>query len=184
MTVKYPKPLNRPSAPAIRVTGAAAALLSGMVAGIHAESRTAWVNHRIEGLRLLCDYYDIPWGGSSHDPFFELACKLAEDHVPYFKQRKPRSKAWDLKAQTQLVLDVWDMQELGRKYPRRFANSRSVRGACEALYRQGKYKQKGLEQRYKEACRDLVLRYSRKRLGDPRWRELLVNLAKGAEGKK
>jgi hypothetical protein len=147
---------------------------------MEATSRMARRNYRAKGLHLLCKYYGIDWDGKPEDVFFELAYRLAEDNVPYFQEQKPRSRTWNLTAQARLVLDVWDVREKAKKSPRRFAKVRTVRGACEALYEDGKYKQRGLEQRYKEACQDLVVRYSRKRLGDARWREMMEQLAMGA----
>lgn len=183
MKVNYPKPLNSPATPAIRFASLIETALSPHARGMEAASRHARTHYQIEGLRLLCKYYGIDWTGPTDDVFFELAFRLAQDNVPYFRVRKARLKAWDEQAQAKLLLDVLDIQERARKYPRRFPGQQTVRGACEALYAAGKYKQKGLEQRYKEARRDLLASYSRKRLGIDAWREMLVALA-GQTSKK
>lgn len=188
MKVKYPKPLNSPGAPAIIVADIVAAAISIRARRMEAVTRKARALYALQGMELLCKYYGIDWKGSSDDVFFRLALKLAEDWVPYFNERKQRSKVWDINTQAQLLLDVWAIQARGKKFPRRYPGTTTISGACEALHSKKlpRYKNQmrsSLEQRYKEADRDLSLTYSREQLGDWRWREIIVNLA-GASTKK
>ena len=173
MTVKYPKPLNRAAAPVVSFTR---------------EERNravvALIKYRHEGLRLLCQHYKINWKSPAANRFYTLALHLAMDNVPYFQERKPRSKVWTFEKKAQLVLDVLDMQRRARQFPRRYPRARTVSGACAALVKEGRYKQEGLVQRYKEAIGSPILRSLRMAgISDDAYRRIFAN-AVGASTKK
>lgn len=144
---KYPWPLNVPSAPPVKVKNPLVTHPK-----MDRESLDLSTAHMWAGMQLLCEHYGIPWGEDSNAWETALLLRLCLEHVPYFRERSPKSKQWDLTKQGWLVHDVLEARGLTgtRRRPKR-----TVKGACVYLIAERRYRgaAESLETRYKEAIR-------------------------------
>jgi hypothetical protein len=113
----------------------------------------------MEGMRLLCLHYRIPWEMNEKPRFILLAFALARDHVPYFRQRKYRNDMkWTLALKDELINKVNGARWKTRgERPLRCYRLGFVPYACnwlvlnDSLYSQ--YDPTSLEARYKTAIK-------------------------------
>jgi len=155
---KYPRPLNIPSAPPLKAVNphsAVAVLLPDSLSKQEALARKSQALRQVHlwaGLRMLCEHYGIPWDEDPHTWEVALLLRLCVAHVPYFRERSPKSKQWDLLKQAWLVHDILEARGIAntRRTPKR-----TVKGACQYLVRMRRYRGAAvsLESRYKEAIR-------------------------------
>ncbi len=138
MTASYPPPLNRPGAPPVGDRSSdyiRKRLLEVERKPDLSADRERRSKYEMRGIRLLCKHYGIPWELDDERKFVLLAFRLAEAHVPYFRQRMPRkTRSWTLERQEQLLKDVdRSRREARGKRPPRYHKPGSVAYACEWL---------------------------------------------------